>query len=69
VNCTDNSILEVGDPLENLSAFGTFALTEGGFTFHPQDLVFIDYFGDSTSIPVNSQYSFDARETHVCPGQ
>ena len=69
VNCTDNSILEVGDPLENLSAFGTFTLTEGGFTFHPQDLVFIDYFGDSTSIPVNSQWSFDARETHVCPGQ
>jgi len=69
VNCNDNSILEVGDPLVPVGEFGTFPLTEGGFTFHPQDLVFLAYFGAPITTSVGNQYSFNAQMTHVCPGQ
>jgi hypothetical protein len=51
-------ILEVGDPLENLANFGDFPYTVNGFTYHPQDLVFIDYFGASTGLTVNGWYTF-----------
>lgn len=70
VNCNDNSILEVGDPLETLSAFGTFPVTSGGFTYHPQDLAFIGYFGYPKPYPsTNGWISFDNRKTTICPGQ
>lgn len=70
VNCQDNSILEVGDPLETLSAFGTFDVAQGGFTYHPQDMVFIGYFGYPKPYPSANQWlSFDNRETGICPGQ
>jgi hypothetical protein len=70
VNCSDNSILEVGDPLETLSAFGTFTVNKGGFTYHPQDLAFIGYFGAPSPLPsANGWISFDNRKTTICPGQ
>lgn len=69
VNCTDNSIMEVGDPLENLPNFGTVTLTEGSFTFHPQDEVFQAYFGAPITTSVNNQLSLFTLETGVCPGQ
>ena len=70
VNCNDNSILEVGDPLETLSQFGTFPFKVGKTTYHPQDLVFIGYFGYPTPYPsVNGWLSFDNKEHGVCPGQ
>ncbi|HUJ46434.1 MAG TPA: hypothetical protein VLV55_04825 [Rhizomicrobium sp.] len=69
VNCNDNSILEVGDPLETFANYGTFTLTEGGFTYHPQDLVFLAYFGAPITTSVNNQLSFDNMMTNVCPGQ
>jgi len=52
--CPSNSILEVGDPLENGPNFGDYPYTIGGFTFHPQDLVFITWFGapPATSLDV-----------------
>jgi hypothetical protein len=52
--CPGNSILEVGDPLENQGDFGDYPYTVGGFTFHPQDLVFITWFGapPATSLDV-----------------
>lgn len=43
--CPDNSILEVGDPLELDGTYGDYPYTIDGFTFHPQDLVFITWFG------------------------
>jgi len=52
--CPSNSILEVGDPLENGPNFGDYPYTVNGFTYHPQDLVFITWFGApaSTSLDV-----------------
>jgi hypothetical protein len=52
--CPDNSILEVGDPLELDPTFGDYPYTVNGFTYHPQDLVFISWFGapQSTSLSV-----------------
>jgi hypothetical protein len=43
--CPSNGILEVGDPLETGPDFGDFPYTVNGFTYHPQDLVFITWFG------------------------
>lgn len=43
--CPDNSILEVGDPLELDPTFGDYPYKVNGFTYHPQDLVFITWFG------------------------
>lgn len=43
--CPSNSILEIGDPLETGPNFGDYAYTVKGFTYHPQDLVFITWFG------------------------
>jgi hypothetical protein len=43
--CPSNGILEVGDPLETGPDFGDYPYTVDGFTFHPQDLVFITWFG------------------------
>ena len=39
VNCRDNSILEVGDPLEGLANYGGFPYTLNGFTYNLQSLV------------------------------
>jgi hypothetical protein len=73
VNCSDNSIMEVGDPLEREANYGGYPYTLNGYTYNLQSLSFIDYFGDSTSIPVNSQWSFqgskDTAAQHFCPGQ
>jgi hypothetical protein len=59
---TDNNspcgIMENGDPLETEPNYGDFPYTIDGFTFHPQDLVFIDYFGAPNTIPVNGWYTF-----------
>jgi hypothetical protein len=43
--CPSNGILEIGDPLETGPNFGDYPYTIDGFTFHPQDLVFITWFG------------------------
>ena len=69
VNCTDNSILEVGDPLENEKNYGGYPYSLNGFTYNLQSLVFLGYFGAPRSTSVNSWLSFQNDETHVCPGQ
>ncbi|MBV8977744.1 MAG: hypothetical protein JO261_12805 [Alphaproteobacteria bacterium] len=69
VNCTDNTIMEVGDPLENNPNYGGYPYLLNGFTYNLQSLVFIDYFGAPTSIPVNGWYSFQNDEPGRCPGQ
>jgi hypothetical protein len=69
VNCTDNNILEVGDPLEGNANYGGFPYTLGGFTYNLQSLVFLPYFGAPKTTSVHSWYSFQNDETHFCPGQ
>ncbi|HKS75056.1 MAG TPA: hypothetical protein VJQ82_17745 [Terriglobales bacterium] len=64
VPCLDNSILENGDPL----VLDDHAYTVGSFTYHLQDLVFVDYFGAGTAIPVNGWLSFQNDEKSTCPG-
>ncbi|MBV8977854.1 MAG: hypothetical protein JOZ13_10810 [Alphaproteobacteria bacterium] len=69
VNCTDNSIMEVGDPLEGRANYGGYHYTDNGFTYNVQSLVFIGYFGAPRSTSVNSWLSFQNDEANVCPGQ
>jgi hypothetical protein len=69
VNCEDNSILEVGDPLEGLSNFGAFPYTAGGFTYNLQSLVFLGYFGAPKATSLHSWLAFQNDEARVCPGQ
>jgi hypothetical protein len=69
VNCQDNSILEVGDPLEGLSNYGAFPYKLNGFTYNLQSLVYIGYFGAPTKDSANKWLAFQNDETHVCPGQ
>jgi hypothetical protein len=69
VNCRDNSILEVGDPLEGNANYGGFPYTLGGFTYNLQSLVFLPYFGAPKTTSLLSWYSFQNDESHFCPGQ
>ena len=69
VNCTDNSIMENGDPLENRANYGAYQYSLNGFTYNLQSLVFIGYFGAPRSTSVNSWLSFQNDEANVCPGQ
>ncbi|MGH9497627.1 MAG: hypothetical protein ACRD3L_00645 [Terriglobales bacterium] len=50
-------IMENGDPLETENNFGDFPYKVSGFTFHPQDLVFVDYFGAPVG-QVNGWHTF-----------
>ena len=69
VNCADNSLMEVGDPLENNANYGGFPYTVNGRTYNLQSLVFIGYFGAPPSTSVNDWLSFQNDEANVCPGQ
>ncbi len=69
VNCTDNSIMENGDPLENNANYGDYAYTLNGSTYNLQDLVFIGYFGAPPSTSVNSWLDLHNAKSTVCPGQ
>jgi hypothetical protein len=69
VNCADNQILEVGDPLENNANYGTFPYKVNGFTYNLQSLVFLGYFGAPPTTSVHNWYSFQNDEAGVCPGQ
>ena len=66
---SDNSILEVGDPLEGLGNYGAFPYKLNGFTYNLQSLVYIGYFGAPTKDSANKWLAFQNDETHVCPGQ
>jgi hypothetical protein len=69
VHCNDNSILEVGDPLEGLPNYGTFTVTQNRFTWHPQSLAMMPYFGAPTSTSANGWVALHNDITNVCPGQ
>ena len=61
-----NSLMENGDPLENNPDFGDFPYTVNGFTYHPQDLVFMPYFGAPPTTSVNSFFTFQGEKLSVC---
>lgn len=69
VNCRDNGIMEVGDPLEGRGNFGAFKYKLNGFTYNLQSLVFVGYFGAPTTDSANKWLSFQNDEKSVCPGQ
>ncbi len=46
-------ILEVGDPEEGYSNYGSFPYVLGGFTYNLQDLVYLEYFGAPTTTSVD----------------
>ena len=59
-------LLEDGDPLEGGPNFGAFPFTLNGFTYNLQDLVFLQYFGQSPSTSVNGWFSFQNANLSVC---
>ena len=69
VNCTDNNLMENGDPLEGGPNYGGYPYTLNNFTYNLQSLVFIGYFGAPRTTSVNSWLAFQNDESHVCPGQ
>jgi len=70
VNCQDNSILEVGDPIESLPNYGTFTVSLNGYTWHPQDEANLPYFGAPTSTSANGWTDTNHfLNGNVCPGQ
>lgn len=71
VFCQDNSILENGDPLVPNDNYGTFTVKLNKFTFHPQSLVYLPYFGAPISTSANSWYALHGPSdmSHTCPGQ
>ena len=70
VNCNDNSILEVGDPVEGKANYGTFPVTLNGYTWHPQDEAQLPYFGAPTSTSANGWTDTNHfLNGAICPGQ
>lgn len=59
-------LLEVGDPLEGEANYGGFPYTLNGFTYNLQDLVLLQYFGQSPSTSVNGWWSFQNASLSVC---
>jgi len=69
VACDDNSIMEVGDPLEGGANYGAYPYKDKNFTYNLQSLVYMDYFGAPTSDDANKWYALQDDMSHVCPGQ
>ena len=65
-NSACGGLLEVGDPLEGGPNFGGFPYTLNGFTYNLQDLVFLQYFGQTPSTSVNGWWSFQNASLSVC---
>jgi len=69
VNCQDNGLMEVGDPLERLANYGAFPYKSKGFTYNLQSLVYMPYFGAPVTDAANKWYALQDDMSHVCPGQ
>ena len=61
-NTSPCGILEVGDPLN----YNVFELPANGFTWHPQDLAMIGYFGEVPVPSVNGWLTFRNAYTLAC---
>ena len=59
-------LLEVGDPIEGLANYGTFPVTFGGVTWHPQALTFLSYFGAKVAKSANKWLDDQHLLTSVC---
>jgi len=61
-NPVECGILEVGDPEEGFNedgaVYGAFPYTLNGFTYHLQDLVYLEYFGAPTTTSVGGERTF-----------
>lgn len=57
-NTVSCGVLEVGDPEEGFANYGAFPYTLNGFTYNLQDLVFLPYFGASSSTSVDKEMTF-----------
>jgi hypothetical protein len=53
-----SDILEVGDPEEVFANYGDFPYTFNGFTYHLQDLVYLEYFGAPNTTSVGGEMTF-----------
>jgi len=69
VHCNDNSLMEVGDPLEGMANYGAFPYKDHKFTYNLQSLVYMPYFGAPLSDSANKWYAIQDDMSHVCPGQ
>jgi hypothetical protein len=66
---TSNSpcgLLEVGDPLEGLTNYGTFAVTFNNITYHPQALAWMEYFGEPANFSGNNWLDNQHLLSRVC---
>ena len=60
--------MENGDPLETEPNFGLFPFTgKNGLTYHPQDLVFVNYFGAPRNVSLKSWFTFDDEKNVTAP--
>lgn len=66
VGSCSGSLLEVGDPIEVLPDFGTYAYSLNGFTYHLQDLALLPYFGASTAQSFLGRYTFQGENLTTC---
>ena len=69
VNCTGESVMEVGPPLQDMANYGAFPYKDKGFTYNLQSLVYMPYFGASVTDSANEWYALQDDESQVCPGQ
>lgn len=59
-------IMENGDPLEGKANYGAYPYKVQSFTFHPQDLVFVTYFGAPANTSVNNWTTFQGENETIC---
>jgi hypothetical protein len=60
-----NTILEVGDPIEDNPDFGDYAYSLNGFTYHLQDLALVPYFGAGMTT-FGNRYTFQGENLTTC---
>lgn len=65
-NFACGGLMENGDPLERNANFGAFPYMLNGFTYNLQDLVFLNYFGQSPPTSVNGWESFQNASLTTC---
>jgi len=58
--------MENGDPLQGKTNYGDYPYKVHGFTFHPQDLVFVTYFGAPANTSVNGWTTFQGENEGIC---
>ncbi len=66
-NHTPCGVLEIGDPLETHTNYGSTSYQLHGFTYNLQDMTFLRYFGADANTSVNSWWTFQNYPyTRIC---